>query len=687
MIIYFLIFLPLIYNTVLLIYAYKKYCIKKANNKSFVRYYLLIFLITNLNVVIYNIHYYLGIFDKSTIFYYCILYILLIYSYYKSILFSFFCFFNKTDSPSVIFSIWDTLYINNKSDSFILPLKSRLLYSILFVLGIVYMLLFFGIFETYISNYHEWLFDLKNLIIPLIIVCAIVIILFSVLISLFNKDFYNMLCIILGSVFVFMYIQNAFFNQKSVIIGKFPEYSIFSIILNCFAFLIFLSAPIYLYKLVPKIRKKLFFGFLTASIFVLLIQIAPVPFLLNEYINEKKGAYFANGRDYRLSSNEEFVISNEENVVVFVLDSFSNDNFHEYYNGNSDVSTELKDFVYYDNMCTTGLYTPLSLPFMLTDSSIDYSVPFLESNKKAWNCKNAVNFYQSAHDHGYIVNLYTDSDDYAGDANNMVGKIDNVEIAKYEFEVNPFLTYFKFVKLSLYKYLPIFMKELFFISGSDEINMISDYDGVIYHNNDFKEQLDKHLVATNGKRIIIYHLDGMHSPYLDAMDYDFEQGRVIEEELCFSIIYEYIDQLKEMGLYDSTSIIITADHGQHQVIYGSEPIMLIKPNNANGDNLRFNHAPGLLQHDLLCTILDLIGEEPGILDEGYSLLDLDENTERERYIQMLSFDKSYPKVRKCIGAGESLLNVYKEYRFYGKVSDIDLENDLYKTDTIYDFWW
>ena len=51
----------------------------------------------------------------------------------------------------------------------------------------------------------------------------------------------------------------------------------------------------------------------------------------------------------------------------------------------------------------------------------------------------------------------------------------------------------------------------------------------------------------------------------------------------FKIIKEYMDELKAKGIYDSSTIIITADHGGIDLY--SNPAILVKERNANHDEM------------------------------------------------------------------------------------------------------
>jgi len=61
------------------------------------------------------------------------------------------------------------------------------------------------------------------------------------------------------------------------------------------------------------------------------------------------------------------------------------------------------------------------------------------------------------------------------------------------------------------------------------------------------------------------HLHGSHTPYV--MNEKAEpaapgtSSAIIQTKGCFHIVYEYLDQLKQLGMYENSTIIIFGDHG------------------------------------------------------------------------------------------------------------------------------
>jgi hypothetical protein len=83
---------------------------------------------------------------------------------------------------------------------------------------------------------------------------------------------------------------------------------------------------------------------------------------------------------------------------------------------------------------------------------------------------------------------------------------------------------------------------------------------------------------------------------------------------AFKIIYEYIDQLKQLGLYDDATIIITGDHGMLHGDNVERPSLVglfVKPAGSSGAPLAISEAP-VCPDELAATVMEgLLGSAEG----------------------------------------------------------------------------
>ena len=117
----------------------------------------------------------------------------------------------------------------------------------------------------------------------------------------------------------------------------------------------------------------------------------------------------------------------------------------------------------------------------------------------------------------------------------------------------------------------------------------------------------------------------------------------------------------------------------------ASPVMLVKPQGRTNDHLVINSAPGNLQTDLLPTILDSIGLEHEPLE--YSLMEIDENMQRERTLRIFGYSSDFPAAPKCEGVGSAEYKRYDEYQDTGRYSATDFRGISPTLYPLTDDWW
>lgn len=560
-----------------------------------------------------------------------------------------------------------------------------------------YMFFVFGVLEPYFANLNEWHFKLWDILPPMagaVLVSVGLLLLCAYKIKGRKLD---VLAGVLTMISAAAFIQNSFFNSYSFITGLSFTVSDTEVFLNNILWIALILVPFFIK---PKHEKVLTNGAVFLSLGLLFIQAAPLPYMLIDGIPRIDDTEHV---QYDLDGSRQFEISTQGNTMVFIMDSFYMGDFKAYLKNNPECYDVLSDFVFFDNISTETFSTATSMPCLLTATDTDVSVGYIEANAKCWQSENAEYFYGSLKDNNYSVRLYTDGDQYCGGAENMLGKIDNAVMSyKAEYDVKKIPTYFSMMKLSLYRYLPDAVKALFVVSDSSDINRYS-YDtsiyytddsdwlsvtdsaherGIEFYNFDYYQRMKSGFTPVSDKKLCVFqHLSGMHNPYCS----ETKKNATYDEALdgCMEILLEYVRQLKEMDVYDKSTIILTADHGV-PYINQSSPVMLIKPAGRTGDKLAINTAPGILQWELLPTILDCEGLEHSSLGKSY--FELDENMERVRICKALAREDDLPPVPKCGSVGVSTWNAFEVYSYTGRVEEVDTENDPYTVVPITDYW-
>ena len=137
-------------------------------------------------------------------------------------------------------------------------------------------------------------------------------------------------------------------------------------------------------------------------------------------------------------------------------------------------------------------------------------------------------------------------------------------------------------------------------------------------------------------------MKGTHRPY-NMNRHCNEVGRTNRKEQMagvFKIVTEMLDEMKQKGIYDSSTILITADHGDTQLC--QRMICLLKQSGAT-DEFRVSHAP-VSSFDFPIFLASVAGTTM-TNEYGTDMLSLGEDEKRTRYLFRNSSDNSQLVVR------------------------------------------
>lgn len=567
--------------------------------------------------------------------------------------------------------------------------------------SLCYMVTVFGVCESYFANLSDWKFTFTDFALPSLLFFVCLTLFFTIVGAMvLQYDDCKLFSALLSALCVISYIQNAALNDNRILDGsEINEYFCFGTV-GIFNFLIWTSLCVGVVLLCVKYRKFCLYTSGAAGL-LMIMQIVPLIVMLIQAPD--KSLKPSEQVMYNLDGSKQYEISSEENVIVLIMDTFSMEDARKVIANDTSMCSELSDFIFFDNISTETFYTAFSMPSLLTAHELEYSISLLDAYKNCWNSSNADTFYSIMHSNGYDVRLYTDTAAYCGGAENMVDKIDNIDNVSFVYTSEKVKTYFAMLKLSMYKYVPNFLKPVFMIGGEKEVNRFThvpaaydaDYSdwynlsfnssiyGISVFNHDLYNGIQNHCIVSDDRKICTFiHAWGMHEPYY--LDSQWQQGTKDDaSNLCMKIVTAYVEKFKEIGVYDNSTIIVTADHGVHY-INGCAPAMLIKPKGHTSNSITRNSAPGVLQTDLLPTILDSIGQDSTRI--GTSLFKLDENASRERFVLDFTTKYQFPLCPKITALGNASYNCYDKYLLQGQVDDYEaLEYEgCYP---ITDYWW
>ncbi|MDO4502604.1 MAG: sulfatase-like hydrolase/transferase, partial [Coriobacteriia bacterium] len=288
-------------------------------------------------------------------------------------------------------------------------------------------------------------------------------------------------------------------------------------------------------------------------------------------------------------------LSPQDNIVVFVLDMFDTKGFMEMQDARPQATDCLKGFTFYPNSTGSFIPTHYALPYLMTATWPSVDEPFEEY---ANNRYERSTFLWDLRDAGYDLGLYTDT---------MGGPNESAKARELTINHHPLVkedavdvdwwgTATIMAKAAAYRDMPWILKPLFWYY-TDDINIAMTPGGTTnlaampwvcndarYHDVAMSKGLQ--VVDRGGKGSFrLIHLNGAHWPYTLTADGKQATGATDyneQAEGALKVVGDYLEMMREKGLYDDATIIVTSDHGNwdwnhDDVQEATNPIMLVKP--------------------------------------------------------------------------------------------------------------
>jgi hypothetical protein len=376
------------------------------------------------------------------------------------------------------------------------------------------------------------------------------------------------------------------------------------------------------------------------SIWLVLIQVVSLGTLIITTDNvEDKGGW-------ELTTEGMLDISQNGNILVFVLDKFDGRIMDEILEDNPDFLEPLNDFTYYTNATSEFYPTACSIPYLLSGTEYDEE----NSSYASYACQGDDVLIKRLYEKGYDIGLYTLNynaieplkDIISNSKEGVVRTCNTMDLASL------------MIQTSKYKMSPFISKD-YFIYDTTDVTQLTATDDITNIDNDlpFYKRLTSKGLSINeglaGGAYKFYHMHGAHSPFImtdefQSIDYDARRedswgDNLSQSRGAMKIVYEYISQLKQLGAYDASTIIITADHGtagkvvkdNGESIQQSLPIMFVKMPYDSSDEIVISEAP-VAHEDLISTIRNV----SGIDSKARVITDYSEDDDRVRISRVRS---------------------------------------------------
>ncbi len=486
--------------------------------------------------------------------------------------------------------------------------------------------------SIYISNRHDFWFNLRMIwYIPTVFFLVAFVILAGIGLLLKDVIYSLYLGVVFGAGICF-YIQGNFLSIKiGIMNGNYVDWA-------AYFTRMWIDAAVWVAILAVAVgvsvkRTNFHKVFMYIAVLLCLMQIVSLSVLFGGMLMQKDTV---SATRPTLTTQGICEVGSDENVIVFIVDAFDEKYFDHVRDEVPSLMDEFDGFTRYDNFTSIYPTTNYSLTGMMSDRIFRNESSMQDFADEA---SKDHSYFDELSENGYEISIYT------------------TEIASIPHRIKEITTNYAEVPMRFYnlrtcfsllyrltacQYFPDIVKPYVWMDGT-EILSTGYIDGDYYpfdmehghENGTFKEGLEKKglSVKDGAKEYKFIHIRGTHEPY-----YTDEWGDQSEESWdyrptaigCVRILCEYLQELKDNGVYDCSSIIITADHGA-SCYPGllSNPVFLIKRQNEHHPIETCHYEASLM--NLGSTVADLAGGEYSADDEHISVLDLTEDTKYNRY--------------------------------------------------------
>ena len=361
---------------------------------------------------------------------------------------------------------------------------------------------------------------------------------------------------------------------------------------------------------------------------------------------------------YVMTERGMFTVSPERNVIVFVLDNYDTEHLAKAVADEPALLDDFTGFTWYQNSTAAMIPTRYGVPFLLTGEMPREDEKFSQFLAERYGRSD---YLARVADASSTVGIYSDtlglqyvSDEDAEDF--VYSKAFNFDAAD-NLPIDHVHAAAMLARCALYRDLPWVCKPAFWFY-TDEVNEAlidldeeAAFDTMPYTMSDGRwyRQLREYGLTfeeggdqPGGSAFRFIHLLGTHKPYtIDENGVDIGSGestRELQARGSMRMVGAYLDELKRLGVYDRTAIVITADHGNYYHIStplktAATPIMLVKPADASEEPLAISKA-GVCAADVMPTVLASLDAD--VAGFGDPIWQFDDPDRPRRYLMTTS---------------------------------------------------
>ena len=568
------------------------------------------------------------------------------------------------------------------SKYFSLSRRMRVLFSVsLLAFGV----LVFVPWSVYFGNSPQFTFIFQDFVNWNLRVLTLSIVGASIILLLIPPIVSDYLISIIAGLGLCVYVQAMFMNQHlGTMDGIEPfwsEHRVFGTI-NLIIWIAIILSPIVLRKIVPSVFSQVISMATGIVLFLELLAIVSMVFSANQDV------WLRTADTYYTDGSEQFQLSKEKNVVVFVFDTLGSEYVERCFETYPEAKEIVKDFIWYKEARANYAKTFPGLSHELTGTMLPAPANnYYELLEKMWHSSAAKSFYKQISDAGYDTRLYCGTSKFLiGPEDNFHNYFSNIKPKMITRKIDYECLHYCLKIMSLYSFTPFFLKKYFFYAFNFSNNVVqevvddipSDKKRIPVDNPGIlKKMTTSSGLTTSADKptLSFYYSYGVHRPwYIDEkcnrVDTPFDNPCPTSRS-CFYVLSEFIRLLKEANIYDNTALLVCSDHGGNDVGLNAgngkyDLTFMIKPFHENKAELSIDEAK-VQSIDILPTLLYMAcGEKADFKDfEGFIPNSIP--NERVRYVYCFGRDSNLPPVDTDFSNLYGTYNAIEEYIF----SDID----------------
>jgi len=517
--------------------------------------------------------------------------------------------------------------------------RRRLPAALVASFGLALPLLCTGPIELYVVNAFQLPFGWRPLLWSAIITAVVVGAALGFAVSALRGRVYDLAVCLLVGVGLASWIQSLFLNLRvGTFIGdQFPwNRYLGQTLLDGLAWAVLIGLVLGLRYLNPKLWRK---AVIAVPAVIMLVSVVAAISAGLSLGPSWSGQTAGTGRYLSVAGLDQ--VSSTNNIIVFLVDT-TDESVIASLDQASDFSfAPLDGFTSFDQNVGRYQETFPALPFMFTGQDYLWDQPRSSYYSHAWG---ASPFFPQLKSLGYTVNLYSSQEDLYWSPDEIAGLVDNLSPAQ------PHLDYAALMggmaRLSAFGRAPLALQPSLWLDPTTFTGVLLNQSDLAapYRVDDAElyQQMLSHPLTVAGPdpRFTFIHLFGSHQPFtMDANAQrlqDSQTTRIDQTKGVFRIIYTYLDQLRALGLYESSTILIMADHGTHlpweQRTLNTPllPCLMVKPAGAAGTPLQHSLAPTYMTN-FAPTIIQAAGGDPAPYGQTYFQVPVDAVITRRFY--------------------------------------------------------